>query len=51
MDPHTEHDSKTNPIEGCVECQREVFRRTHKCYGDGSSSIPVPPPIQEVPNE
>jgi hypothetical protein len=42
MTPHTEHDSKTAPVEGCPDCKREVHRRTHRCFGDGSSAIPLP---------
>lgn len=48
--PHTEHDSKTAPVEGCVECAREVYRREHLCFGEGSSTKPVPKPV-EPPSE
>ena len=45
MDKEThdkEHDSIYNPISGCEHCALEVFRRTHKCFGNGSSTIPLP---------
>lgn len=33
------HDSRTEPVEGCPFCEREVWRRTHLCMGDGESSL------------
>jgi hypothetical protein len=37
-----EHDSQHDPRPDCEHCRREVFRRTHRCFGDGTSSVPVP---------
>jgi hypothetical protein len=37
-----EHDSMKDPKPYCEFCRYEVYRRTHRCYGDGSSSIPTP---------
>ncbi len=42
-----EHDSKTSPVQDCPYCQREVLRRTRRCFGDGYSSLPVKPRQQE----
>lgn len=39
------HDSKANPVPGCEHCAREIYRRTHKCFGDGSSTTPAPQPV------
>lgn len=36
-----EHDSKYNPIPDCEFCIKETYRRTHKCFGDGMSSVPI----------
>lgn len=36
------HNSANSPIVDCEYCSREVYRRTHRCFGDGASSVPVP---------
>lgn len=36
------HDSLYDPRPECEHCRREVFRRTHRCFGDGASSVPIP---------
>lgn len=38
-----EHDSLVDPREYCPHCVSEVYRRTHRCHGDGSSSIGIQP--------
>lgn len=35
-----EHNSVTNPTTGCVWCIEEIYRRTHRCFGEGKSSLP-----------
>ena len=39
-----EHDSSYDPKPGCEFCEREVFRRIHKCFGDGMSTVTIDPP-------
>jgi hypothetical protein len=36
------HDSKYDPRPDCEHCRREVYRRTHRCFGDGESTVPIP---------
>jgi len=36
-----EHNSLYDPKPGCEYCAKEVFRRTHKCFGDGMSTVPI----------
>lgn len=43
----TTHDSINDPISGCEYCKYEIYRRTHKCFGEGSSSVAIPPPIDK----
>lgn len=38
-----EHDSLVDPKEDCAFCVSEVYRRTHRCHGDGASSIGIAP--------
>ena len=33
-----EHDSSYDPKPNCSYCRYEVFRKTHRCFGDGSSN-------------
>lgn len=42
-----EHDSKIDPKPDCEFCRHEVYRRTHRCFGDGGSSVPIPPKVPE----
>lgn len=37
-----EHDSIYDPKSECEFCRYEVYRRTHKCFGDGGSTISIP---------
>ena len=39
-----EHDSSYDPQPGCEYCAKENFRRTHKCFGDGMSTVPIDVP-------
>ena len=44
MDKEThdkEHDSLYDPKPDCEFCIKEVYRRTHRCFGDGQSSVPI----------
>lgn len=43
-----EHDSIRNPQPDCEWCSQEVYRRTHRCFGDGASTSPLPPPKDET---
>ena len=40
-----DHNSLDNPIADCEFCNKEIYRRTHLCFGGGSSTIPAPQPI------
>lgn len=42
MTPHSEHDPKVKPVEGCEECDKEIGRPIPLCYGAGRSSVVVP---------
>ena len=35
------HDSFYNPILECEYCRIEVYRRTHRCFGNGSSTVAI----------
>lgn len=37
-----EHNSATNPRNGCEWCVEEIYRRTHRCFGEGKSSGIIP---------
>ncbi len=37
-----EHDSLYDPKPDCEHCVREVYRRTHRCFGDGFGTISLP---------
>lgn len=44
MDEEThnaEHDSITSPVPNCPYCVKEIYRRTHRCFGEGESTTPV----------
>lgn len=41
------HDSVAAPVSGCEWCQHEIVRRTMRCFGDGSSTVPVPQVIED----
>lgn len=43
-----DHDSSLDPKPGCEFCAYEVYRRTHRCFGDGSSSVPMPPKTEDT---
>jgi len=38
----TEHDSIKDPKPDCEYCKYELYRRTHKCFGNGSSTVAIP---------
>ena len=42
-----EHNSLYDPKPECEFCVREAYRRNHRCYGDGMSSVPIPVKVEE----
>jgi len=42
-----EHNSIYDPKPDCEFCRNEVFRRSHRCFGDGRSSVPIPVKVEE----
>jgi len=44
MTDHSEHNSSILPIEGCLECDREIKRPIIRCHGLGKSTSVIPPP-------
>jgi hypothetical protein len=41
VEEHKNHNSVLDPKPDCELCRKEIFRRTHKCYGDGFSTKPL----------
>jgi len=45
LEEHKElHDSLNNPVSDCEHCKYETYRRTHRCFGDGGSTVSLPQP-------
>lgn len=42
-----EHNSLYDPKPECEFCVKEAYRRNHKCYGDGYSSVPLPIKVEQ----
>lgn len=38
---HLEHDSEVDLQKDCVFCVSETYRRSHKCFGDGASTLGI----------
>lgn len=41
LEEHQSHDSIKDPKPDCEFCATEGYRRTHRCFGDGASSVPI----------
>ena len=39
---HSKHDSSKYPVEGCIECDREIGRPIILKHGLGNSNIVIP---------
>ena len=42
MNEHSQHNSNKYPVEGCLECDKEIKRPILLRYGLGSSNTVIP---------